>query len=321
MRGWLRFGVRDRLARLVHNPDTAESESFEVPFFGMTYRGDYSSFIDWSVFYFGAYAKPELDLLGRLLEVRPGPCLDIGANVGHHTLFLATRSPSVIAFEPAASLAAQIRTHLQDNGLENVDVVECGLGARREDLPFFASTDHNQGTGTFVPGVYPRESTTIQVAPGDELLAARGDPLIVLAKVDVEGFEREVLRGLGRTIERSRPLVFFEWSHLTARRGGSEEPSELFPSDYSLYRFQPEVHRLGVFATGQFAIQPWRRGSVIDGNLLAVPSEDVSRIEAIAMTGKARLARSCAIQAASIRPDPQSGPESRSDGSGSFQRL
>jgi hypothetical protein len=100
-RRWIRFGVRNRLARFVHDPDRAPADEFAVPFYGQRYVGNFASFIDWSVYYFGAYSEAELELLGRILAVRGGGCcLDVGANVGHHTLFLASRAASVIALSP-----------------------------------------------------------------------------------------------------------------------------------------------------------------------------------------------------------------------------
>jgi FkbM family methyltransferase len=276
---WIRFGIRDRVARFVHDPDEAVSEEFATPFFGLTYTGDFSSFIDWSVYYFGAYAAGELALFDRVLGViKGGVCLDVGANVGHHTLFLATRAASVIAFEPLPELADQIRARVAQNALGNVEVVQCGLGDRAGELPFFASTDHNQGTGTFIEGVDDRTSQMLKVRPGDELLAERGDLEVVLVKIDVEGFEPDVLRGLRTTLGRERPVVFFEWSDMSERRAGEAQPDSFFPADYSLFRFYPEVVRWSLFTRAPFALRRWVRGSDAVGNLLAVPTE---RFEAL----------------------------------------
>ena len=280
-RRWIRFGIRDRVARFVHDPDRASTEKFSVPFYGLRYVGDFVSFIDWSVFYFGAYSAAELDLLGRILTVRGGGCcLDVGANVGNHTLYLASRAPLIIAFEPDPSLAQELRFRVSENRLPNVEVAGFGLGSITADLPFFASPDHNRGTGTFVTGIHERTGQTAVVRPGDEVLAERGDPSIVLAKIDVEGFEPDVLRGLTRTLDRCRPVVFFEWSRRSVERAGANDPGILFPPGYSLFQFEPEVVWMWIFARAPFALRPWQGEAHLDVNLLAVPTEDVHRLQA-----------------------------------------
>jgi FkbM family methyltransferase len=193
--------------------------------------------------------------------------------VGQHTLFLATRSPFVIAFEPLPGLADQIRARVAQNMLKNVEVVQCGLGERSGEVPFYASIDHNQGTGTFIGGLYDRTSQLLPVRPGDDLLAERGDPQVALVKIDVEGFEPDVLRGLRNTIGRERPLVFFEWSDISRQRARQAELESFFPTGYSLFGFYPEVVIWGLFTRAPFALRPWVRGSNPVGNLLAVPTE------------------------------------------------
>ena len=65
---FLRFGLRDRIARLVHNPDKAQNKNFEVNFFGKKYIGNFSVYIDWSTYYFGAYAIEELEFMAYSLK-------------------------------------------------------------------------------------------------------------------------------------------------------------------------------------------------------------------------------------------------------------
>lgn len=90
--GHLRLPVStERIVRRLAPPGFATG-TFDVPFAGVRYRGELGSFIDWSVYFFGAYAAHELALLDRLSRrfVRQHGRLpvfaDIGANVGNHTL-------------------------------------------------------------------------------------------------------------------------------------------------------------------------------------------------------------------------------------------
>ena len=91
-RHWLRG--RDRILRAFEHPDHQQPHAFTVDFFGRSYTGNMTNFIDWSVYYYGAFHLHELKLLGAVadaLRARGGPVniFDVGANIGHHSLFLS----------------------------------------------------------------------------------------------------------------------------------------------------------------------------------------------------------------------------------------
>jgi hypothetical protein len=87
---------RDRLIRWLENPALLRDHPFVDDFHGYRYPGNLKRFIDWSVFVYGAYSGHELkllaDLAAGLRREREGPVVawDIGGNIGHHTLFLAS---------------------------------------------------------------------------------------------------------------------------------------------------------------------------------------------------------------------------------------
>jgi FkbM family methyltransferase len=267
---WLRFGLRDRLLRSAHDPDTCAPEEFVVPFFGGSYRGDFSTFIDWSVFYYGAYAREELRLIEDVLGAIDSPvAIDVGANVGHHTLFMALHAQRVIAFEPFAAVAAALKRKVADNGLENVAVLDCALGDRNMTATYFKPIGHNTGTGGFVAPGDGRDTVQLPIRIGDEVLAETGVDRVHFIKIDTEGFEAFVLRGLRQTLSRCRPIVLFEW---TGGRDGS--PSALFPERYRVLAFLPDVNVLGVFREHAYSVRPLTDDS-FDGYLLAVPEESL----------------------------------------------
>ena len=85
---WLRFGIRYRVINQFCNPESVDSIEFVTDFFGLKYKGNLNSYIDWSVFFFGAYEREKLLLLRDLVNARPNPVFfDIGANVGVHLCF------------------------------------------------------------------------------------------------------------------------------------------------------------------------------------------------------------------------------------------
>lgn len=278
---WLRFGVRDRIIRFFHNPDTCNPESFVVPFFGAEYTGNFDTFLDWSVYYYGAYAKEELRLFEDFLSTMEQPVvLDVGANVGHHTLFAAMHSKEVFSFEPFAEVAEKLKEKIAANRLTNVTLFEFALGEQNELAAYLKPSTHNTGTGSFAKSGNEGETLSLPVRVGDEVLAEQNIKDIHFIKIDTEGFEPFVLRGLKNTLERCRPLVFFEWTQ-GERRFIQEECQSLFPRNYCFLNFVSDTVILKLFRESAYRLSPLPLSdSWPDGNLFAVPSEHIEYLHA-----------------------------------------
>lgn len=208
---WLPRGLRYRLVRRYVDPDRMAPLAFECDFAGLRFAGTLASYIDWSVYFFGAYEPEVLGFLAAAARAAgPGAVfVDIGANVGQHSLFMARRVDRVIAFEPWATARHALEANLARNGLTNVEVRPVGLGDAAADQPFYAPSTTNLGTGSFVPDVNLNEETgCLRVERGDDALA--GLDRIDVVKIDTEGYEARVLAGLRNTLARHRPVVLFE---------------------------------------------------------------------------------------------------------------
>ena len=82
-REWIRYGVRFAVLRRFWDPYTPHVQTFELGFFDLRYQGDFECYLDWYVYFFGAYEKEELYLLRDLITGHPDPVfVDVGANIG-----------------------------------------------------------------------------------------------------------------------------------------------------------------------------------------------------------------------------------------------
>jgi hypothetical protein len=134
---WLRFGVRYRIIRRFHNPEKCNQEVFYKKFFERIYIGDFSSLIDWSTYYFGAYCMEELMIMRDAMNGVTEPIiLDIGANVGHHSLFASTIACQVHSFEPFHIVFNKLKEKIQFNKIKNITLHEIGLGEINEEISF-----------------------------------------------------------------------------------------------------------------------------------------------------------------------------------------
>jgi FkbM family methyltransferase len=240
---WISFGFRNRLLRAFIKPDEIKPYEFEIDFFGMRYRGNLNNYIDWMVYFFGAYEKETLmflrDLIGK--QTAAAVFLDIGANIGIHSLYMSQHAAVVHAFEPYELVRSSLERNIALNRIGNITVHPVALGNKTEELQYFAPTGFNRGTGSFVESHEARNNKALRklhVEAADQYLAAHDIERIDLIKIDVEGFEKFVLAGLKNTLEKTRPAIFMEYSESTRNSLESEaELMGLLPDNYCIRKF------------------------------------------------------------------------------------
>jgi FkbM family methyltransferase len=157
---------------------------------------------------YGEFSEGEVDLFRQLMQ--PGAVvLDIGANIGAHTLYFAAAvGPSgvVIAYEPQRVIHQMLCANLALNGVTNTRALLAGAGRERgiAQVPVldYAAANNFGGISLGMGG----PSEPVEIIPVDMLGLARCD----LLKIDVEGMEGEVLAGATSTITRFRPVLYVE---------------------------------------------------------------------------------------------------------------
>jgi len=147
----------------------------------------------------------------ELVENKVGTVLDIGANIGNHTVFFSRIFEKVISFEPVPRNCWILKANLHLNQIRNVNLIEKGLGNKNEKL-FFNNDPRN--TNDRLSGSNPSETfdeNMVDVVIGDEELKKLSYPSpILMIKIDVEGLEPEVIMGLENTIATNKPIIFWE---------------------------------------------------------------------------------------------------------------
>lgn len=138
--------------------------------------------------------------------------VDVGAHVGHHALVGAKavgKSGRVIAIDPQPYNADRIGQNAICNGMPQIEVVIAAISDTNgfATLPFQDARDRSR----FAIAGSPNDTAVkyeCAVRRLDDLFEARGLENIELLKVDVEGFEPQVLRGLGKFLPRCRNVIF-----------------------------------------------------------------------------------------------------------------
>ena len=147
-----------------------------------------------------------------------GTLIDVGANVGSVSLLLADTIEDAILFEPNPVAAARARENLARNQL-SFKVYELALSDSNGEIRF-ESHGAVESVGHVVVNPVSSQSATRMVPciTFDEFLRQHGDPdfPVSLVKIDVEGHENWVLRGMRQFLAEKRPpLVMFEYLQRT----------------------------------------------------------------------------------------------------------
>jgi FkbM family methyltransferase len=197
-------------------------------------------------FFFGAWEKPILHFMRDVMNASQDKqkiFVDVGANVGQHSMFMSRYSTAVHAFEPYEPVLKRFRSMIESNRITNIIVHPVGLGNAYSKMKFYKPPQMNTGTGSFVEGFLAGNSPydELEIVRGEDALEKASAAAVTLIKVDIEGFEKPALEGLRRVIENSRPVVVFE---MTLARSNSfafknrEELQAAFPKDYAFMIFR-----------------------------------------------------------------------------------
>lgn len=137
--------------------------------------------------------------------------VDVGANIGYFAVLgsrLVGPEGRVVAIEASPVFHDRVLQHVRLNGCANVRAVNAAVSDSHQTLTFVLASSNNMGANSIVPYDGPAESSfemaarpLPEILDGDELASAR------VIKIDVEGAEGGVIRGLAPSLGRLRPDV------------------------------------------------------------------------------------------------------------------
>jgi FkbM family methyltransferase len=167
----------------------------------------------------GTWERNTTAYIGTTLQ--PGDVfLDIGANAGYFTLlasYWVRAGGKVLAVEPNPPMAIQLRENVARSGLTNVLIEEGACSETTGVRSLFVGNSYTRGNASFYknprndrPPAGKSASIDVRCTPVDELCDKYRLPRVDLLKLDVEGAELEVLRGMSATLTRWRPRIVVE---------------------------------------------------------------------------------------------------------------
>lgn len=216
IRNWILY-----IAHTKRRQDNLKAFLKKHTFFPLTYKhisflitlDPKNGYIDEKIFDKGYFEEEMLDAF--LSYLRPGMTfVDIGANIGQHTLFVSRvvgPTGSVISFEPIPHLYEQIKRSVEANAMTNVNLLNLGCGEKESSMTLYINKANIGASSVIAPSKDNKEEkVTIHIIKAeDKLLPYKKIDLI---KIDVEGYEYQALLGLEKIIERDKPVLFIEYT-------------------------------------------------------------------------------------------------------------
>jgi FkbM family methyltransferase len=198
----------------------------------------------------GGYDQREIGLMREIVGFLPPGCvlLDVGANIGVHTLEFAraceAKGGIVHSFEPQRILFQMLAGNVAMNNYQNVHCHLAAVGAKPGSISVpsidysipssFSGIELREGHQNEYIGQTPQwnpANETVPVISLDSLDLPRVD----FMKIDVEGMELDVLVGAQKLIEKFRPPIYIEY----AKNNPEVLARALRDYGYQIYVFSP----------------------------------------------------------------------------------
>jgi FkbM family methyltransferase len=187
----------------------------------------------------GIFEREDLEALFEFLKpllpkFKDTVALDVGANIGNHSLFFARYFKQVHAFEPNPRTFSLLQYNA--SLVSNITAHNLGLGAEFGTLTLHMNPG-NMGEASLVAGGRPAarakgSAAEVRIETLDSMIGQLDD--VALVKIDVEGFEPQVIQGATAFIAKQRPIIVFEQNAEAFVNGRSETVELLASMGYSI---------------------------------------------------------------------------------------
>jgi FkbM family methyltransferase len=224
------------------------------------------NYIEWMILSTGTY-EDEIGKLIKLSLTEGDNALDIGANIGLQSLRMSAcigSTGKVFSFEPLEHLHEKFRKNINLNKAKNVVLFPFALADKESEVELTINkSDWNQGAFSLRDTNNGNDKQKIIIKVADELPEIQLINNLALVKIDVEGFEYHVLKGLKQTLQKHKPRIIFEYdsNYWKAAGQNKEDCFEFLRAlNYLVYQVNPVDCELINTAV-----------NIEDGNLFCIP--------------------------------------------------
>jgi len=216
------------------------------------YAGLLNEYISIDIMVDGVYDLKSINEIIELVESnylvkKIDTLIDIGANIGNHSLFLAKYFKQIEAFEPNPFTFELLK--LNASKYQNINIHNFGLSSK--EGTFFLSEDSRNLGGSkiysdrnHIPTQLETREVNLKKLDDLEMLCSKNE---VLIKLDVEGHELKVLEGSRNFIIKNTPVICFEQHIDDFNDSGSPCINFLYDLGYEFYLFKSNFEKYKPF--------------------------------------------------------------------------
>ncbi|GIV43296.1 MAG: hypothetical protein KatS3mg035_0419 [Bacteroidia bacterium] len=199
-------------------------------FQGLVFKVDIHTYLGKLMYWRGAHEWGPILAMKKIIK-SGGICIDVGANQGEYTLWMAklsSDSGKVISFEPLTKMYNQLieNIDLNPNLSQKIITIKKGLSDHVSELPLYAvNASDNNSDNEGMPSIFHSDTRNtfienIALSTLDIELKKMNINKVNFIKIDVEGAELLVLKGAADTLNKSKPNLLIEFNEQTFNAAG-----------------------------------------------------------------------------------------------------
>ena len=166
--------------------------------------------IERKTYFIREYEKKRMDQLHYYSKkINSEILIDIGANIGFYSILSSNRFEHIFSYEPNKRNYKILKKNIHTNNLKNIKIFNFGLGENEEILIGNSNTKGELfQTSGFAVSKNNNKGERVLIKKGDDILQFKNTNLTI--KIDVEGFELFVLKGLKNTLVKNQIILQVE---------------------------------------------------------------------------------------------------------------
>ena len=166
--------------------------------------------IERKTYFIKEYEKKRMDQLHNYsMEINSEILIDIGANIGFYSILSSNKYEQIYSYEPNKRNFQILKKNIDTNNLKNIKIFNFGLGENEEVLTGNSNTKGELfQTSGFAVSKNNKKGERVLIKKGDDVLQFKN--LTLTIKIDVEGFELFVLKGLKNTLVKNQTILQVE---------------------------------------------------------------------------------------------------------------
>jgi FkbM family methyltransferase len=222
------FPGKDRLLRTFYSPDNRQNDYVTeiIEYDGGFIRVNTSTYLEWYL-YVNKYYEPHVTKIIKSVVTDDSVCIDVGANIGCHTLIMANSAKHgiVYAFEPHPAIFERLIFNINLNKLSNVVPCNVAIASETGESYLFIpdDSDCNKGKCSMISSNEGKIMNKLKINTSkyqdiNELANIKRCDFI---KIDVEGYELICLKEFEPLINEFKPIIIFEYDSKTWKLAGS----------------------------------------------------------------------------------------------------